>query len=349
MTMNIKLLGISYKTAPIDIREKYSFTNSKKIEFLNFVRNTTKLFDGLVLLSTCNRTEIYFEPADFRDKEAFELLISLLGIKEEHLKHFYYKSDKGAFEHLCCVVCGLDSQVIGETEIVEQLKEAYNMSLKLGLTSKLINFLFQKCFSVSKKVRTLTGIQKGCLSYGSIIFKITKEHFCNEELKNIVIIGTGKMASKVAEFFKGYKIFFVSSKHYQKALTLANLFNGVAIKYEKLFEVLKIADVIITASYVNKCIIKDKYFEHIKKEKILIFDLGVPRNVDSSITKYKDNVVIYTLDDLNFLKDENYKMRLKHKIAAKNIINFEVNKIWEKILQSQQYLQQLDLVVGQVS
>lgn len=345
--MNIKLLGISYKTAPISIREKYSFTNSKKIEFLSYIKNTN-LFNGLVLVSTCNRTEIYFEPKDFIDKKAEELLISLLDIKKEDIPCFYYKSDKDAFEHLCCVVSGLDSQVIGETEIVEQLKAAYNLSLDFRLTSKLINLLFQKSLNISKKVRTLTGIQQGVLSYGSIILKIAKEHFCNDNFKNVVIIGTGKMATKVAEFFKGAKILFVSSKYYQKALWLAEQFNGEAVKYEKLSEVLKIAEIIITATSANRRIIRQEHLANIKKGKILIFDLGVPRNVSDAVKKC-ENVTIYTLDDLNLIKDENYKERMKHKIIAEKLIKFEVDKIWDKLLQPKKSQPQLNLVADQAS
>ncbi len=343
--MSINLLGISYKTAPLEIREQYSFTKTKKAEFLSWIKNA-EAFKGLVLLSTCNRTEVYFEPKENFEKQSKDLLCYLLKITDEHKKYFYNKFDKDVFKHLACVVSGLDSQIIGETEIVQQVKDAYQFSLEFGLVSKLVNFVFQKSFNISKKVRSSTGIQKGCLSYGSIIFNIAKEVF-NNKFENVVVVGTGEMANKVAYFFKGLKIFFVSSKYYKKAVSLARLFNGFAVKYDKLAKLLEIADIVITATSANKSLIDERYFYNTKKEKILIFDLGVPRNVSSSLKKFK-NIILYSLDDLNVLRDENYKERLKQITFAEEIINSEVEKLWNKLL-LKQYQNQLDLVVDLAS
>jgi glutamyl-tRNA reductase len=347
---NIELFGISHKTAEVYIRERYSFTNSKKLEFLNFVKNKD-LFKGLVLLSTCNRTEIYFEfKKEIIEEEKKDILVNILKIPEEEKKFFYYKTGKEVFLHLSRIISGIDSQVLGETEIVNQVKYAYKNSFDINFTSKNLNFLFQNCFKISKKVRSLTGIQEGNLSYGSIISDITKNFYGenNISVKNIAIIGTGMITKKIVESLHTHNLYFVSSKHYEIALELAKKFNGIALKYDNIEQIFKNVDIIIAATSAPKCIITEKFFSKQNKEKILIFDLGVPRNVSDAVKKC-GNVTIYTLDDLNFVKDENYKERMKHKVVAEKLINFEVNKIWEKLQQSHYPQPQLNLVVGQVS
>ncbi|MFN3966390.1 MAG: glutamyl-tRNA reductase, partial [Endomicrobiia bacterium] len=325
--MNFAVLGINHNTASVEVREKYAFTKTKQVEILSKLKEID-LYSVIVV--TCNRTELYFSYENFFD---IDKIMRILNISQQDFEKFYFLKDEVAFEHLVNVVCGLDSQIVGEQEIVHQLKIAYEIAKNLKVTNNLINFLFQKSFQISKKVRTATNIQKGNLSYGSIVFNLTENFFPNKEEIEIVILGTGKMAETVAKYFckEKFKIIFLSTKHYEKAEKLAKKFNAEALRFDFLTDKIKTTDVIITATCSPHCIIKENLFEKQTENKKIIFDLSVPRNVDESIKKF-DFIKLYTIDDLDVVREKVYKERLKEVEKAK--LNYgEDSIIYKKALE----------------
>lgn len=342
--MNFAVFGINHKTVCFDIREKYAFSKYKQYEILNRIKNEY-LIGGGMLVVTCNRTEIYI---DYLSEEYLkETIAEFLEISQDDLDKFYFLNGISAFEHLVSVLCGIDSQIIGETEIVNQLKSAYEFARNVGVVSKNINILFQKGLQISKKVRTETKIQEGNLSYGSIILETIKNFFKKDKILDVLIVGTGKMAEICAKYLskKRFNITFMSTKHYDKAVVLAKTFAAEVAKFDMLKEKLNFSDVVITATLSPHCIIK-KQMLYVDKPK-LIFDLAVPRNVEKDLSEISF-IKLYTIDDLDIIRNQIYQQRLKKLNYAKQMIKVEVEKLWQKFsLQNQIVL--LDLVAGQVS
>lgn len=321
--MNFAVLGINHKTAEIRIREKYAFLKSKHLQILSNVAQNN-FIKSCVLVVTCNRTELYFEYTDFFN---LQQLYKILNVEEQDIDKFYIFNGKEALTHLLEVVCGLDSQIIGEQEIFHQVKSAYGFAKSLGYISKNFNFLFQKVFHIAKKVRSLTDIQKGSLSYGSIVYKLICEVFSDDKEIDILIIGTGKMAELMLKYLKdnNFKITIFSTKHYDKAKNLAKLYNTQVAEFCLLKSKLCSVDVIITATVSPHCIIKTEDVADLNRQ-ILIFDLSVPRNVESSISNLSF-VKLYTIDDLNGIREDVYKKRLSAVVEAKYLIDYEVEKL----------------------
>ncbi|MCX7956528.1 MAG: glutamyl-tRNA reductase [Endomicrobia bacterium] len=342
--MNFAVFGINHKSACFDIREKYAFSKSKQLEILNRIKNENLICGG-VLVVTCNRTEIY---VDYLCEEYLkETVFTILDISKNDMDKFYFLKGISAFEHLVSVLCGIDSQIIGETEIVNQVKSAYELARNVKSISKNINILFQKGLQISKKVRTETKIQQGNLSYGSIILETIEDFFKKDEVLEVLIVGTGKMAEVVAKYLskERFKVTFMSTKHYDKAVVLAKVFDAEVLGFDMLKEKVNSSDVVITATLSPHCIIK-KQMLTVNKPK-LIFDLAIPRNVERCLSDL-DFVKLYTIDDLDIIRNQVYQERLKKLNYARQMIKVEVEKLWQKFSIEEQMVS-LDLAVDQAS
>jgi len=329
--MNFCIYGINYKSVDIASRERYFISNDVSDGILAKFKELSVL--PIVILSTCNRTEFYFsENSDnFVDvlKSSSHYMIDMKFEKKEKL---------AAIKHLFKVTSGLESQILGENEILSQVKNAYYKSLNLGLTNKFFNLLFNRALKVGKDVRSKTKISCGNLSFASIVFNKIKRLFGNINNKNILLVGAGVISETILNYFSKneIKLKIVSGKHYEKAVNLANIFNTEVIYFDKLKSAITTSDIIIVATsaphfLINKnCIIKDG------KTRI-IFDLSVPRNVDPNI---KDNkTILYNIDNLKEISDSNLQIRKNAVTEAEKIIEGqieEINKIWKRELELEQ-------------
>jgi len=316
--MEIIIVGLSHKNAPVEIREKLAFQDNELNAALAGLKALPMVKEA-VILSTCNRVELY-------------LVVKELEKAEEAIKEFfsgYHKINRSFFEqhlytyvgsealrHIIRVSASLDSMVVGETQIFGQVKEAYARARQNGAVAKIFGNLFQKMFAVIKRIRTETEIGRLPVSVSSIAVDLAEKIFETLEEKTIVIVGAGSMSELTAKHLikKGVKKVFVSNRSYENAVELAARVGGEAIKYESLYDyVLKADIVIVSTGAPHFVILRDEINRCMQKrnQKPLFFiDISVPRNIDPKINDL-ENVYLYNIDDLESIVNNNKDERAK--------------------------------------
>ncbi len=311
------VIGLSYKKADAEIRGRFSLDATSKIKLLNQAKING--FDSLVVNSTCNRTEIYgFAQHPFQ-------LIKLLcdntnGTIDEFQKVAYVYKKKDAISHMFRVGSGLDSQILGDFEIISQLKTSAKVSKKLNLLNNYLERLVNSVIQASKRIKTETQISSGATSVSFASVQYILKNVTNVSDKNILLFGTGKIGRNTCENLvkhtKNEKITLINRTK-NKAERIAGKFNLVVKNYTNLQEEINIADVLIVATGAQNPTI-DKQIIHTKKP-LLILDLSIPKNVDDNVKKLK-NVTLVHLDDLSQITDEALKKRKTHIPLAEAII-----------------------------
>jgi glutamyl-tRNA reductase len=316
VSVEILVLGINHKTAPVEIREKLVVPVNKTPEFLDCLKRRN-IFDERVVLSTCNRTEIYGAAKtlseDIRQTKAFlsEYFSLDVGLFEDKL---YLLKQPNSVEHLFSVTSGLDSMVVGETEIIGQVKDAYLLAHQQGQTGKVLNTLFQRSLKVAKSLRSGTQIGMGRVSVASVTVELSQKIF--EDLKNVrvMVLGTGEMATQVVKALvsSGAYPVIVSSRHHDRAEELAKMLNGQALRYQEYEARINEADILIASTHARRFLVgapQVKRWMKIRHEKpLFLIDIAVPRNIDPEVEKL-DNVYLYNIDDLKGISDKNLSLR----------------------------------------
>jgi glutamyl-tRNA reductase len=302
----IGVIGISYKTAPLDVRERFTFAKDEIVPFSELLQQETEIGD-LVLVSTCNRTEIYFSQDHHDNQTAFELVYEAIkkfkGITDHCWHYFYHRSNTGAVRHLFEVVSGLDSLIIGEDQIIGQVKEAYITCTELALTDAVLMRLFQKSFEAGKRVRTETGIKLGITSVSSAAVEMCACLLNGVSDKSVLLIGAGETGNLALQNIhkKGVKQIGVTNRTIEKAEKTAAKYDGQALPFETLdkylhgFDIVMIATAaitpIITLEMVKQCqIVRPNH-------KQVYVDLSVPRNIESGVSEL-ENIELLGVDDL---------------------------------------------------
>lgn len=314
--MEILVLGLNHKTAPVDIREKLNVPPHRAGEFLEMFRER-RIFEERLLLSTCNRTEIYGvgESSSKDVGEAKKLLseYSKLDLSQFEDKLYLLKQPQSV-QHLFSVASGLDSMVVGETEIIGQVKDAYLAAHGKGQTGKVLNTLFQRSFKVAKNLRTHTEIGAGRVSVASVAVDLAQKIFDDLSRVRVMVLGTGEMSTQVAKAMvsKGAFPIVVSSRHWGRAQELASSLGGEALSYEAYETRIKDVDILIAATTAPQALIHTdqvKAWMKTRHEKpLFMIDIAVPRNIDPAIEKL-DNVYLYNVDDLQGVADKNKAFR----------------------------------------
>ncbi|MFH1957999.1 MAG: glutamyl-tRNA reductase [bacterium] len=352
--MNFILLGISHKTAPVKVRERYSFSKKRLSETLiRLSRN--KMIDEVVLLCTCNRTEIYANTlarrdlagGDFTDAAKKSLYSELrracrqagttnyptTSLRAGELQYFYFLQNKDVIKHLFRVGAGLDSQVIGESQILGQVKNAYFHAKELGTTGKYFYKLFQKAIEAGKIVHRTTKISEGNISIGTVALRMAENLLGTLNGKKILIIGTGKTGELAAKYLadRGISGSFVANRTHEKAIELAAKIGGRAVGFNNLKNEIKDTDIIISATASPHLILKKEMIREImslRRKPLCLMDLALPRDIDPEI-KCINNVSLCNLDDFNLIIEENYRKRVQEAKKAEEIIKEEVKKFWK--------------------
>ncbi|MBN2736634.1 MAG: glutamyl-tRNA reductase [Spirochaetales bacterium] len=313
----IGVVGINHETAPLDIRGQLCFNTEEIQQFFKYLQNKQKNFEA-VLVSTCNRTELYFylpkscENGIFR--EIISSLIGFKGIDQNQDFHFYTHTDLKAVKHLFNVAAGLNSMILGENQILGQLKKAYKISIDLNLTGSIMNRLFHNAFRAGKRVRSETNINKGASSISYAAVELTHKVFSCLHDHPVLLIGAGETGDLVLQSLKerGSGQIEITNRTYEKAEVLAEKYNATAVSFDCLNKALERADIIITSTTSNKPIInKNQIVTIIKKRKnktLLLIDLSVPRNIEESIRSV-NNVFLFNLDDLQEVVTFNHNKR----------------------------------------
>jgi len=327
--MEIFVLGTNYKKAPVDIREKLVFSDDviKKIY-------QSENINELVFLSTCNRVEFYgvSQNPELAMDDILRSISSISGIPVRELRKFTYrKVGREAIKHVFEVISSLDSMVLGENQIVKQVKDAFTKGEKLGTVGQILKRLKDKAIQVSKKVRTSTGISQKAVSISYVAVELAKKIFDTLEDKTVLLIGAGEMAELAARHLvaKRVKHIFISNRTFEKAIKLANEFGGSTIRFEKVKEFLSEVDIVIVSTGAKKPILyKEDFKKALKVRKgkpIFVIDISVPRNVSEDVNEL-DNVYLYNIDDLKEISERNQESRKLASERAKLIIEEDVLK-----------------------
>ncbi|MCX8029688.1 MAG: glutamyl-tRNA reductase [Brevinematales bacterium] len=315
------IFGISHKSASIEVREKYSTTSSLLDEYYSRL----SFIDEVVILSTCNRLEIYGYLKGLSTNKIDNLrynLFRIFNVPINDMKNFYLLVENNCIQHLFEVTTGIDSKILGETQIYDQVKKSYYKSLSMRKTGYFLNKLFQRALFVAGKVRNKVCLNEGKISLASVVKQLILEHL---KTPKILIIGTGDIVLNIIPYINqiSKEIYISSTKHHDKATEISKKFNTKVLKFENIKNSLTNFDIVITATNYPFPIISDEDLNNVKN-KLLIIDLAVPRNVKTRATK--NNLIIYNIDDILRDIDKNSHSRINKMYLAKDIIWQEVNK-----------------------
>lgn len=335
--MNIILLGLNHKTAPLEIREKLSCAAPEGISPLREIMRIDGVREAFYL-STCNRTEIFFR-VDDAPEETITRMKTLIRERgnfrpEEMDRHFYLYLDEQAIHHLFRVAASLDSMVMGEPQILGQVKESYREAVDNDATGILLNKILHHAFRVAKRVRTETGIASHAVSVSYTAVELAKKIFGNLAGKTVLLIGAGEMSELAARHLmqNGASRILIANRTFERSLPLADLFKGEAIRFDDLEQRLRETDIVITSTGAPGYIIsKDMVASalHRRKNRLLfLIDIAVPRDIDPETARL-DNVYLYNIDDLQDIVDANRSIRLKEAERAEAIVEEEVRHYWE--------------------
>lgn len=335
LEITILLVGLNHKTAPVEIREKLSFKDSSVFP-LEKLKNEGLSFKEAYFLSTCNRVEFCFvlekSQKDFFLSELFSFFEKEVKVTQKELKKYFYQLENDeAVKHLFEVACGLDSLVLGEPQILGQVKEAYQKALFHKTSGIVLNRLLHRCFFVAKRVRTETGIGGGAVSISYAACELAKKILGSLKQKVVLLVGAGEMAELACMHFisAGIKKVLIANRTISKAVELADRFKGEAYSLEELPYVLTKADVVISSTGAPSFVITKKMVASILKLRkfrpLFIIDIAVPRDVEPEVNQL-ENVYVYNIDDLKEVVEENFQERKKEALRAKVIIEEEVFK-----------------------
>ncbi len=320
------LLGISHKTAPVDVREKLAVPENHLNEiYHNYSKSA--VIQECIVLSTCNRVEIY-AVTEIPDQAIHIIKNSLVHAKNVLLtdKHLYYMKDTHAVRHLFRVSAGLESLAVGETEILGQIKRAYESARAAGLTGKLTNVLFQRALYVGKHIRTKTGISEGPTSVANMAVALAQKIFGDLKEKHVLVIGAGETAETAAHCFLSQKTtrLTVINRTHEKAKNLADRVKGQAAHFQDLLYELAQADVVLCSTGAPDFILTSENIPAIMCKRhnkpLFIIDIAVPRDVDPNIAG-QAHVHLYNIDDLDLLVKESLTKRSKETKKANHILD----------------------------
>lgn len=329
-------LGLNHRTTPLELRERVAFAESKQTEAAQEICSISG-FEETVVLSTCNRVEIY---AASNHEEPESGLISLqnylmdhfeLSESQRNLLACYRLSQIEAARHLFQVSSGLDSMVLGETEIFGQVKAAYDRSLKAGATGRVLNKLFQRAFSVGKQVRNQTNIQRGSTSVGSVAVDLAEKIFGGLRDCRVLLIGAGEMSRVCAQSLlsRGAKSIFISNRSFDRAQELANEMNGKALRFDEWEGALHDADIVISSTSAPHFVVRPEIIEPVMKRRhghpLFVIDIAVPRDVDPKINDIEE-VYLYDVDALQAIAEEGKRERAKALTQCNFIIDEHLRK-----------------------
>ncbi len=302
--MNLICLGISHQTAPVEIREQMAFSESDLPVALSEIAGTEGV-NEVVVLSTCNRVETYAVVNHTGRGLAFleEYLRNHFGLQPDLELPFFRKSDRDSAVHLFRVASGLESMVLGETEIFGQVKKAYSSAQTAGTTARTLNKLFQQSFSVGKYIRNHTQIQRGSTSVGSVAVDLAEKVFGDLKRCHVMLIGAGDMSRTVAQSLlsRGAKSVIVSNRSFDRAEELAQEIGGDAIRFDDWESRVAHTDIMIASTSAPHTIIKPdavrEAMRHRRGRPLIVIDIAVPRDVEPEVADVPD-VYLYPIDSL---------------------------------------------------
>lgn len=332
--MKFLITGLNHRTAPVEVRERLAFNETRLIQALDDLKRRPGLLEGMIL-STCNRVEIAITTDEETNAEdAIEqFLAETQQVSREWVSQYlYHHQGPEAIRHLFRVASSLDSMVVGEPQILGQLKSAYNAAKTQGALSGFLEAVLSKAFNVAKRVRSETDIGQSAVSVSYAAVEMAKEIFGSLSDRRVLLVGAGKMSELSARHLKrsGVGRVYVTNRTRERALEMARVFDGAVIDYDKFVSSLPEMDIVIASSGAPHYILqKDqmrKVIEARKNRPMFLIDIAVPRNIDPAVNQL-DNVFLYDIDDLQRVVDQNVKGRMQVAEQAEEIIREEVERM----------------------
>jgi glutamyl-tRNA reductase len=339
--MHIVVVGLSHKTAPVEIREKLAVPESRIGEALTRLCSYQGVREG-ILLSTCNRVEVYavvdeIEAGYGRIQEF--LADAHLSLSSEQLTpHLYWHQGDRAISHLFRVASSLDSMIVGESQILGQIKEAFEVALTHKSTGIILNKVVKKAISVAKRVRTETKIAEMAVSVSYAAVELAKKIFSDLSEKTVLLVGAGEMAKLAARHFiaSGVRHVRVTTRNPQHGLELANRFGGTAVAFEQFREEMASADIVLVSTGAAHYLVSEEDVQRSVKQRMnrpmFLIDISVPRNIDPAV-RHVDNAFLFDIDDLKARVEQNRGGRLQEAEKAEQMVVDEV-EIVRRWLQS---------------
>ncbi len=324
--MTVLALGINHKTASVELREKLAFTPERLPEALQTVQKNAGCDEG-VILSTCNRTEIYSFGEQAKPDNVIKWLAEFHQVDEVELKqHIYVHRDVDATRHLMRVASGLDSMVLGEPQILGQVKQAYQQAKSVGSVQTYFERMFQQAFSVAKKVRTETDISVNAVSVAFAAVTLAKQVFGSFEHKKVLLVGAGETIELVAKhiFEQGATDIVVANRTLSRAELVAEQFSAKTCTLSQIPDHILDADVVISSTASTLPIIGKGMVETVFKQRkhrpMFLVDLAVPRDIEPQVAEL-DDAYLYTVDDLQEIVARNMQARTEAAEEAEAIID----------------------------
>ncbi len=341
MSGGLAVIGLNHKTAPVEVREKVTFASNtgggltRSILALSGVREA-------IILSTCNRSEViaHCDPIEDAVEQILQAMAEINGVEPQVLvRHVYTKVGEEAVRHIFRVAASLDSMILGEPQILGQVKESFKRDSAADTIGPTLSRLMHRAFFTAKKVRNETGIGLAAVSVAYAAVELAKKILGDLTDKAVLLIGAGEMAELTARHLMGQvrKPICVANRTFENACRLADEFRGEAMQVERLSEALAQADIIISSTGACEPVIKSTDIKSVMKPRkyrpMFLIDIAVPRDIEPSVNDI-DGVYLYNIDDLQAVVSENLGERMNEALKAEEIVNEEVAKFmeWTKTL-----------------
>lgn len=336
--MNLVLVGINHRTAPVEVRERMNIQESHLAGAVSRLVHREGVAEGMIL-STCNRVEVF---ANTQEGFEGEPLIRqfLLDYHRCDLSpwepFFYWRHQEEVARHLFRVASSLDSMILGEPQILGQVKRAYATAREVGALKGPLNDVVNQALSVARRVRRETALGSAAVSVSYAAVELAKKIFGTLEGKTVFVVGAGKMSELSAKHLlqAGARAIFVSNRTYDRAVELAAAFHGTAIHFEQLFDTMDRADIIISSTGAPHFIVSKAQAERLlaarKNRPMFFVDIAVPRDIDPAVNELA-NAFVYNIDDLEQVVEANKKQREREAVWAEQIVNEEVLKLAKRL------------------
>lgn len=339
--MNIIVIGLNHKSAPVEVREKVALVGKDLLALKENIERFKEILEWASLF-TCNRTEIYLIAEDKNlIKQKLYKLFSSWSKDENFSKYLYFYTNEEAVKHIFAVASGIDSQVLGENQILRQVKDALQQAQELKSSKNILNKLFNNAIFTGKRARTETAIGEKSLSIGYAAVELATKIFETLNKKKVLLLGAGKMGQLVCKHLAdaGAQQIIVANRTYDNAVELAKIFGGQALSFADLKQGLVEADVVVGSTGAPHFVLtKEKVKLTMKKrpnKPLFLVDIAVPRDIDPQVNDL-NNVFLYNIDDLNQVVEEYYEERKKEIAKVEKIIAEECENFlnWKNTLQT---------------
>jgi glutamyl-tRNA reductase len=327
--MNFQLIGVNHNSAPLDVRERLAISDARLPDAIQTLVKQPGVEEGMVL-STCNRVELLTSSREAADLRGF--LRSYFGISPDALRSHIYEFEKSeAVRHVFRVASSLDSMVVGEPQILGQVKEAYAVARGLGAVHSALEALLSRAFAVAKRVRTETAIGSSSVSIAAVAVQLAEKIFGSLRNRTVYVVGAGKMAELAARHLiaRGAGHILFTNRTHERAVQLAEAFGGQAIPFDQLYETVGRADIVLTSTGATEPLFRreegEKLLSRRKNQPMFFIDIAVPRNVHPDMNRL-DGMFVYDIDDLQTVAGNNSSERKKEAERAEKIIEVEVER-----------------------